>query len=260
MSSEVAFRLDQTRRFLMALLMSQEGRRFLFSHLLSTLLLAALLFIASLVAFQLIYDRQPGQEVLITTFSAFAFLLIFIPLAAMPFFSFKDLINHLLGLLNRKAPFTQLSDHVFYRLTPRGQMNLHLAKAHTVLAEKHRLLQNKAETDISYQLAYSVSSSIRDAAKVCKDLIRNGKMRADLPVTGVTYSYIFGSTGSKMRLRRHDPGRLTRYCDAIFYRFASLHGVYMYFVIHEKLPPSCEIVYYVSTIGDIVGIRPVTPA
>ncbi|SFX73484.1 hypothetical protein [Marinospirillum alkaliphilum] len=260
MASELVFRLDQTRRFLTAILSSKEGRHFLVYHLLNTLMLALLVLAAlSLLLFGLFEGMILKRRTLVLTFGMLTTLLVVVPMATMPFFSFKDVVHRCVSFFNRRGLFTHLSEHVFYRRTAGGHINLHLAKAHAVLAEKHRLVLKKAEGNVSRQLAFSLSRSIRDAVRISKEQVQNGSLRTDQKIIGATYGYLFGAAKSKLRLQRHQPGWISRCTNGVFYRFGALHAVFMYFIIHEKLPPSFDPVYFMATVGDVVGSKGINP-
>ncbi|MBE0506925.1 MAG: hypothetical protein IBX50_09440 [Marinospirillum sp.] len=258
MTTPFAFRIYETHRFLKAVLSSRQGIGFLFSHLLNTLLLAlVVLLIISLMLFGLFEGMILRRRTLVLSLGMLSTLLIVVPMATMPFFSFKDVINRCVIFFSRKGFFTHLSEHVFYRLTLGGHINLHLATAHRVLAEKHRLMAHKTEStnNVSRQLAFSLGRSIRDAVKISRELVKSGRLKADQKIVGATYGFLFGAASSKLKLQRHQPSLITRSISGIFYRFGALHAVFMYFIIHDKLPPSFDPVYFMSTVGDVVGSK-----
>jgi len=259
MASELTFRLRETQRFLMAVMSSHQGRKFLVHHLLNTLVLALLVLVAlSLVLFGLFEGMLLRRRTLVLSLGMLVTLLAVVPMATMPFFSFKDVINRLVSYFNRRGLFTHLSDHVFYRMTAKGDISLHLAKAHTVLAEKHQLLLHKKPelpVNISRQLSFSLGRSIRDAVKLSKQLVSNGSLTNDQKIVGATYGYLFGAAKSKLKLQRYRPAWFSRLFSGIFYRFGALHAVFMYFIIHDKLPPSFDPVYFIATVGDVVGSK-----
>lgn len=261
MASDVAFRLRETRRFLLAVMTSHQGRRFLLNHLLNTILLALMLLLAlCLVLFGLFEGMLLRRRTLVLSLGMLITLLAVVPMATMPFFSFKDVMNRLVSYFNRKGLFTHLSEHVFYRQTARGEISLHLAKAHSILAEKHRLLANKKPelpVNISRQLSFSLGRSIRDAVKLSKQLVSNGSLKTEQKIVGATYGYLFGAAKSKLKLQRYRPGWFARLFSGIFYRFGALHAVFMYFIIHDKLPPSFDPVYFMATVGDVIGNKAV---
>ncbi|SFB98568.1 hypothetical protein SAMN05660443_1003 [Marinospirillum celere] len=258
MASEITFRLRETQRFLVAILSSQDGRKFLVNHLLNSLVLAILVLVAlSLALFGLFQGMILGRRTLVLSLGMLVTLLVVVPLATMPFFSFKDVINRCVSFFNQRGLFMHLSDHVFYRQTAKGDISLHLAKAHAVLTEKHRLLADKAEIpqNISRQLSFSLGRSIRDAVRLSKQLVSSGSLKRDQKIVGATYGYLFGAAKSKLKLQRHEPKRFSRLVSGIFYRFGALHAVFMYFIIHDKLPPSFDPVYFMATVGDVIGSK-----
>lgn len=260
MASELAFRLHETKRFLGAVLLSSEGRTFLMGHIVNTLLLALVVLIIFLVILFGLYDGfQLRRRSLAVSFSVLFSLLIIVPMASMPFFSYKDLVNFISRLILRRNVFTNLSSHVFYHQSRGGEITLHLAKAHSVLAEKHQLMCQKAvvikRRNISRELAFSLARSIRDAVRLSKNLVESGRLKTDQKIVGATYDYLFGAAKSKLKLKRIHPGWFKRYIGHIFYRFGALHAVFMYFVIHDKLPHSFAPVYFKATVGDVIGLR-----
>jgi len=261
MASELVFRLRETQRFLLAVMTSHQGRRFLLHHLLNTMLLAVMLLVAlCLLIFGLFEGMLLRRRTLVLSLGMLITLLAVVPMATMPFFSFKDVMNRLVGYFNRKGLFTHLSEHVFYRKTAKGEISLHLAKAHSILAEKHQLVLNKKPElplNISRQLSFSLGRSIRDAVKLSKQLVSNGSLKSEQKIVGATYGYLFGAAKSKLKLQRYQPGWFARLFSGIFYRFGALHAVFMYFIIHDKLPPSFDPVYFMATVGDVIGNKAV---
>jgi len=258
MISEVGFRLSETKRFLSAVVGSSEGRSFLFSYFVNILVLAFLVMAGvSAVLYALFEGLVFNRRELAFKYSLLVTMLITIPLVTMPFFSFKDVIDRFVQLLTRRRLFTYLSPHVFYRPTINGNISLHLAKAHEILAEKYTIVVAKPQTadKISRQLAISIGHSIRDAVKFSKIQVETGLMRADQQIVGATYGYLFGAAKSKLRLRRRQPSFLSRIFSGVFYRFGALHAVYMYFIINDRLPPSFDPVYFIASVGDVVGSR-----
>ncbi len=256
MTSEISFRIQEMQRFLAAIVSSREGLRFLLSHLINSLVLAVFVLLAmTLLLFGLFEGMLLRRRTLVLTLGMLVTLLVIVPLATMPFFSFKDVINHCVSFFNRRGLFTHLSDHVFYRKTAKGEISLHLAKAHSVLKEKHRLLAAKSEVpqNVSRQLAFSLGRSIREAVRLSKQLVTSGSLKPDQKIVGATYGYLFGAAKSKLKLRRHQPNWFSRLFGGVFYRFGAIHAVFMYFVIHDKLPPSFDPVYFIATVGDVIG-------
>ncbi|WP_044409096.1 hypothetical protein [Thiomicrospira microaerophila] len=262
MRSELSFRLHETQRFLKAIVFSVEGRRFLVSHLISTLLLTLIL-VASFIA--VILTLHEGfhirRRTVVLSFSILFFSLSIVPMLTMPFFSFKDITNKISHFLFKNNFFTNLSSHVFYHQSRNGQITLHLAKAHSVLAEKYRLIKKqKIKKDsmdkhrISRDLALSIAKSIRDAVRLSKEYVQAGRLKTDQVIVGATYGYLFGTAKSKLKLNRIEPGWFKRYIGNIFYRFGALHAVFMYFVINDKLPPSFDTVYFNARVGDVIGL------
>ena len=43
--------------------------------------------------------------------------------------------------------------------------------------------------------------------------------------------------------------------SGVFYRYGALHAAFMYFIIHDRLPPSFDPVYFMAQVGDLVGNR-----
>lgn len=258
MNTELSFRVHETKRFLKVITLSAQGRKFLVSHLLSTLMLTLVL-IASFVFVMLTFYEgfQIRRRTLSVYFSLVFFVLVTIPMLTMPFFSFKDLSNKMGRLFFNKEFFTNLSHHVFYYQSRNGQITLHLAKAHSILAEKYRLirtLKTKADTrNISRNLGLSIAKSIREAVRQSKEYVHNGRLKTDQQIVGATYGYLFGTAKSKLKLNRIKPSWFKRYIGNIFYRFGALHAVFMYFVINDKLPPSFDTVYFNAKVGDVIG-------
>ena len=174
-------------------------------------------------------------------------------MAAMPFFSFKDLTNRMSRLILKRDIFTSLSQHVFYHQARDGAITLHLAKAHLVLAEKHQLYSQSKRLTSKRELSLSIAKSIREAVRLSKLLVKNGQLNSNQKIVGATYGYLFGSAKSKLKLKRIQPDWFKRYIGHIFYRFGALHAVFMYFIINDKLPPSFDPIYFKSTVGDVIG-------
>lgn len=259
MTSELTFRIREIKRFIVAILTSAAGRRILFIHLLNTLVLAGMILAGIVLAFFAMFDGYipSRRDLSVTFFALYAFLLV-MPLATMPFFSFKDLFDGLTHWLTRRRLFNDMSQHVFYRKNRNGSITLHLAKAHTLLHEKHHLLKQTAgkTSNISRQLATSLARSIRDAVQFSRQLVGKGLLTPDQPIVGATYSYLFGAAHSKMGLRRIPPSRWTGWFSGIFIRYGVLHAVFMYFVIHEQLPPEFDPVYFIAQVSDVIGEGP----
>lgn len=259
MTTELSFRVHETKRFLKELTLSSQGRKFLFSHLFSTLLLTFVLIASYFFVFFTFHEGfQVRRRTLAFHFTILFFVLVTIPMLTMPFFSFKDLTNRFSRLLFNKEFFTSLSNHVFYHQARNGQITLHLAKAHSILAEKYRLVNKlnvKSDThNISRNLALSIAKSIREAVRLSKEYVQKGKLKSDQQIVGATYGYLFGTAKSKLKLNRIEPGWFKRYVGNIFYRFGALHAVFMYFVINDKLPPSFDTVYFNAKVGDVIGL------
>lgn len=258
MISEIGFRLNETKRFLAAVVGSSEGRSFLFSYFLNVLALACLVMMGvSALLYALFEGMVLNRRTLAFNYSLLVTMLITVPLATMPFFSFKDVIDRFVQLITRRRLFVYLSPHVFYRPTLSGNISLHLAKANAILAEKYSIVATgpDAADKISRQLAISIGHSIRDAVRFSKSQVEKGLLRADQQIVGATYGYLFGAAKSKLRLRRRQPSVLSRLFNGIFYRFGALHAVFMYFIINDRLPPSFDPVYFIASVGDVVGSR-----
>ncbi len=262
MNNEWLFRVNETWRFTKALVASQPGRHFLWQHLLNTLLIAGLLTLSFFIVMFGFYEGTPMRRRSVAiSFSLLLTFLIIYPLATMPFFSFKDLVNKISLRLAGRRVFTNLSDHVFYSQDSGGQITLHLAKAHHVLAQKHAYLRQqliKGKTDsaqVSKHLSLALAKSIRDAVRLSKELVKSGRLNPQQTITGATYGYLFGTAKSKLKLRRVEPGLVKRWLGHWFYKFGALHAVYTYFIIHQQLPPSFDPVYFQATVGDVIGIH-----
>lgn len=265
MNTELAFRLDETKRFLKAITLSPEGRKFLLSHVFNTFLLTFVLITSIFLVLVTLHEGvQFRRRSLAISFSILFTMLILIPMLTMPFFSFKDITNKLSRLVFKREFFTSLSTHVFYHQSRKGEITLHLAKAHSVLAEKYRLVKNyqakPGRSKISRDLALSISRSIRDAVRLSKDFVKHGRLKSDQKIVGATYGYLFGAAKSKFKLNRIEPGWFKRYIGTLFYRFGALHAVFMYFVINEKLPPSFDPVYFNARVGDVIGTPSADPS
>ncbi|MBE0492880.1 MAG: hypothetical protein IBX48_00920 [Thiomicrospira sp.] len=256
MKGELTFRLHETTRFLKAVLLSSQGRKFLVGHIFNTLLLAFVLVISFGIVLIGLYDGfQIRRRTLAVSFSILFTLLIIVPMAVMPFFSFKDLTNRINRFIFKRDFFTSLSHHVFYHQARDGEITLHLAKAHSVLAEKHQLFNQSNRQTVRRELSLSIAKSIREAVRISKDLVKNGRLKSDQKIVGATYGYLFGAAKSKLKLKRIQPAWFKRYIGNIFYRFGALHAVFMYFVINDKLPPAFDPVYFKSTVGDVIGTK-----
>ncbi|KIH76654.1 hypothetical protein SAMN05660860_01799 [Geoalkalibacter ferrihydriticus] len=256
MISDLSFRWYETQRFLAAIFTSRQGRGFLFAHVLNTLLLAVLVWIAlSLALFGLLEGYVMRRRMMALSLATLFALLAILPLATMPFFSFKDVVNRCVRALTRRRLFVNLSRHVYFRPTLGGDISLHLAKAHTVLAEKRKLVAagSALGQNTSRQLACSLARSIRDAVRRARRLVRKGMLEPNQQIVGATYGYLFGAAKSKLRLRRHVPSRFSRLLSGVFYRYGALHAVYMYFIIHDRLPAAFDPVYFVASVGEVVS-------
>lgn len=265
MNNELTFRLHETRQFLKAITLSSEGRKFLISHLFNTFLLTFVVITSIFIVLLTLHEGvQLRRRSLAISFSILFIMLVIIPMITMPFFSFKDVTNKVSRALFKREFFTNLSAHVFYHQSRKGEITLHLAKAHSILEEKYRLLTNHqvktARKNISRDLALSISRSIRDAVRLSKDFVKNGRLKSDQQIVGATYGYLFGAAKSKLKLNRIEPGWFKRYVGNIFYRFGALHAVFMYFVINEKLPPSFDPVYFHARVGDVIGSTSTEPS
>ncbi|KAA0875480.1 hypothetical protein [Nitrincola tapanii] len=256
MSSDLLFRCREIQRFLKAIILSAPGRRILWRHLLNSLVLTAMILSGLLVAFFGFFEGfLPRRRTLLACFSALYTFLVIMPLATMPFFSFKDLFDRLAQRCMRRRLFYDLSQHVFYRTHRNGQISLHLAKAHSLLAEKHHLLSDTAgrTRNISRHLAGSLARSIREAVHLSRQLVGSGKLKPDQKITGATYSYLFGAAKSKLGLKRCQPSGWSGWLSGVFYRYGALHAVFMYFVIHDQLPPEFDPVYFMAQVSDVIG-------
>ncbi|MFK7160575.1 hypothetical protein V6U78_05940 [Marinospirillum sp. MEB164] len=279
MTSSFLFRLDEMRRFIKTLLTQQQGRRFLIHYFGNALMLSLLMLIAlSALLFGLFESLLIRKRTFVLSLGMLATLVVVLPLATMPFFSSKDLLNQLARLLRRQHIFQHLNAHVFYRQSANGSISLHLAKAHTLLSEKHQLLlkaraqfqalparpQDNEPSDklptaiktINKHLAVSLARSIRDAVKLTKERVQQGVFRPEQKITGATYAYLFGTAKSKLGLKRHQPGWLQGFVSNLFYRLGAMHALFMYFVIHEQLPQSFDPVHFVATVGEVIGQPP----
>ncbi|WP_429885897.1 hypothetical protein [Geoalkalibacter halelectricus] len=255
MVADLTFRWRETQRFLAAILTSSQGRGFLFAHALNSLLLAVLVWLAlSLALFGMLEGYVMRRRMMALSLGSLFVFLTVLPLATMPFFSFKDVCNRFVRILTRRRLFVNLSRHVYFRPTLSGDISLHLAKAHTVLAEKRQLLTSGAllGQNPSRQLACSLARSIRDAVRRARRLVRNGMLQPQQQIVGATYGYLFGAAKSKLRLRRRQPSRFSRFFNGIFYRYGALHAVYMYYIIHDRLPAAFDPVYFVASVGEVV--------
>jgi hypothetical protein len=259
MRSELSFRWQELSHFVMTIFSSPQGRRIVLAHLLNALILSLMMLALIVLAlFGLFEGMIPRRRTLTMGLaSLFAFFTL-LPLS-MPFFSFKEVLDHMLWRLTRRRLFINLSRHVFYRSAWNGDMSLHLAKAHTLLAEKYRLLagQNKGRLhNTRRELGLSLARSIRDAVRRSRRLVNRGHIRPEQRITGATYSYLFGTAKSKLRLRRHQPAWWSRLFSGAFYRYGAMHAIFMYFIIHNSLPSSLEPVYFIASVGDVIGATP----
>lgn len=257
MPSDLSFRCREALRFLAAMCGSREGRRIILSHLLNATLLAVVVLCAIVVAlFGLFEGMTLRRRTLAITFSTLVVFATLMPLATMPFFSFKDVFDRWVWRLTRRRLFVNLSRHVFYRPTWNGHISLHLAKAHNLLAEKRQLLAAARPGVLkgaSRELGVSLARSIRDAVRRSRRLVRRGWLKPEQRITGATYGYLFGAAKSKLGLRRHEPTWWRRAVSGPFYRYGALHAVFMYFIIHDRLPQSFDPVYFIAQVGDLVG-------
>ncbi|WP_343067181.1 hypothetical protein [Desulfurispira natronophila] len=239
----------------MAVLRTRSGRAFLAIYTLNAFLLALIMLLGlSVLLFGLFEGMVLRRRTMLMSLGMLVTMLVTVPLLSMPFFSFKDIVNHCIHFFVRRRLFVNLSDHVFYRPTINGNISLHLAKAHAILSQKHQLMLSNPgpKSNISRQLAISLSRSIRDAVRLSRDLVENGRLRKEQMIVGATYSYLFGAAKSKLGLQRHKPAWPSRLLSNIFYRLGALHAVYMYFIIHDSLPTSYDPVYFMASIEDVV--------
>lgn len=253
--SAMAFRCRETRRFLGAMFGSRGGRGVLLAHAVNASLLALLVFAACVfLLLGLLEGLMPRKRTLFIGYTALFTVLLLGPLATMPFFSFKDVIDRCTRTLIRRRLFVSLSRHVYYRRTLRGHVSLHLAKAHAVLGEKYRLLtrSDSPPEQIGRRLALSMGRSIRFAVRRSRTLISRGRLRPEGMIVGATYGYLFGGAKRKLRLQRCEPKTSTRLLQGLFLRYGALHGVFMYFIIHDRLPDTYELVFFIARVGDVV--------
>ncbi len=257
MTSDLKFRCGEALRFARAIATSRDGRRILLTHLATASLLALLMLAALVVGLFGFFDGLTlRRRTLVLGFAGLFAVSALMPLATMPFFSFKDVFDRLVRRLARRRLFVNLSRHVFYRPTWNGHLALHLAKAHALLEEKHRLLaapRAGALKNAGRELGLSLARSIRDAVRRSRRLVSRGRLRPEQQIVGATYSYLFGAAGSKLRLRRREPAWWSRVLSGLFYRYGALHAVFMYFIIHDRLPQSFDPVYFIAQVGDLVG-------
>ncbi len=255
--SDFAFRCREALRFVAAMASSRDGRRIIVAHVVNATLLAGMLVIALVLAlFGLFEGLTLRRRTLVLSFSALVVGSALLPLLTMPFFSFKDVFDRCIHKLTRRRLFVSLSKHVFYRPTRDGGLSLHLAKAHALLAEKYQLVSAEPVGRIgntSRLLGMSLARSIRDAVRRSRRLVLRGWLRPEQRITGATYGYLFGTAGSKLRLKRCQPPWWSRIFSSVFYRYGALHAVFMYFIIHDKLPASFDPVYFIAQVGDLVG-------
>lgn len=256
--SELSFRWQELSHFIGTIFSSAQGRRIVLAHLLNALILSLMLFaMVVLVLFGLFEGMIPRQRTLSLGLGGLFIFLTLLPLS-MPFFSFKELFDRLLWRLTRRRLFINLSRHVFYRTSWNGHMSLHLAKAHTLLEEKYRLLaQDKGRLrNTRRELGLSLARSIRDAVRRSRRLVNRGRIKPEQRITGATYGYLFGAAKSKLRLRRHQPAWWSRLFSGVFYRYGAIHAIFMYFIIHNRLPNSLDPVYFIASVGDVIGGSP----
>ena len=258
MRSELAFRCRELGNFIAAMLSSSQGRRIVLTHLLNALILAVMVLgLVVALLFGLFEGLIPRRRTLAFSLSGLFLFFTLLPLT-MPFFSFKELFNRLFWRLARRRLFINLSRHVFYRPTWNGHISLHLAKAHSLLAEKYRLAASHSGDRIrnnSRELGMLLARSIRDAVRRSRRLVSHGRLKPEQRITGATYGYLFGAAKSKLRLRRHQPAWWSRLLSGVFYRYGAMHAVFMYFIIHDSLPPSFDPVYFVASVGDVIGTK-----
>lgn len=256
--SELAFRLHELSNFISAMLSTGQGRRIIFTHLINALILSTMVLgVLLLVLFGLFEGMMPRRRTMATSLSGFFLFFTLLPLT-MPFFSFKELFNRLVWRLTRRRLFIDLSRHVFYHPTWNGDISLHLAKAPSLLAEKYRLLTGHTSGKLkntSRELGISIARSIRDAVRRSRHLVDLGRLKPEQRIVGATYGYLFGAAKSKLRLRRHQPALWSRLFGGVFYRYGAMHAVFMYFIIHDSLPPSFDPVYFIASVGDVIGGR-----
>ncbi len=256
--TDLTFRRHETLRFLVAITTSSHGRGFFYSHMLSALVLSLLVCLGvSLALFGMLQGYMMRWYMLLVCLGFLFALLSFLPLATMPFFSFKDVLDRCVRTMIRRRLFINLSSHVFFRPTFAGHISLHLAKAHRVLGEKHLLLMTGTlqGQNASRQLAHSLRRSIRVAVRQARNLARKGIIKPHQQVVGATYAYLFGAAESKLRLRRRHPPKLARLFGGVFYRYGALHAVYMYFIIHDRLPLAFDPVYFVASVDDLIAAK-----
>jgi len=258
MAAELSFRCAETVRFVGAMVSSPDGRRIMLTHIVNAMLLALMLLLAVVLAvFGLFEGMTFRRRTLALGFGALFTIATLLPLATMPFFSFKDVFDRFTWRLTRRRLFVNLSKHVFYRPTWDGGISLHLAKAHKLLGEKHELLSAPAVSgglvNTSRTLGISLARSIRDAVRRSRRLVSRGWLKPEQRITGATYGYLFGAAKSKLGLQRHQPAWWSRAFSGVFYRYGALHGVFMYFIIHDRLPSSFDPVYFMAQVGDLVG-------
>lgn len=259
MYSNFVFRLREALRFVGVMLRTHDGRRMLVSHVFSAMLLALMVFLAIIVAVFGLFDGLTlRRRTLAMGFGSMVTISSLLPLATMPFFSFKDVFDQLVRRLTRRRLFVNLSQHVFYRATWRGEISLHLAKAPHLLAEKYRLSLRtgpQALKSTSRELGLSLARSIRDAVRHSRRLVKRGCIRPEQKIVGATYGYLFGAARSKLGLRRYTPVWWRRAFSGVFYRYGALHAAFMYFIIHDRLPPTYDPVYFMAEVSDLVRSR-----
>ncbi|MBE0510761.1 MAG: hypothetical protein IBX49_08545 [Gammaproteobacteria bacterium] len=258
MSSELSFRFRELGKFIAAILASEQGRRIVITHLINALILAAMLLGLILLGLYGLFEGLiPRRRTLAYSLGGLFLFFTLLPLT-MPFFSFKELFNRIYRRLTRRRLFIDLSRHVFYRPTWNGELSLHLAKANSLLGEKYRLAAQQTGgrlKNTSRELGISLARSIRDAVRHSRRLVERGALRPEQKISGATYGYLFGAAKSKLRLRRHQPVWWSRLLSGVFYRYGAMHAVFMYFIIHDSLPPAFDPVYFVASVGDVIGTR-----
>lgn len=258
MNSAVVFRCREAGRFVLAMVRCRDGRRMLWSHVFNAMLLAFIALLALIVTLFGLFDGLTlRRRTLVVGFGTMVTISSLLPLLTMPFFSFKDVFDRMVWRLTRRRLFVNLSRHVFYRSTWGGDISLHLAKAPHLLAEKYRIVSARAADgglrNTGRELGLSLARSIRDAVRRSRRLVSRGKMRPEQRIVGATYGYLFGAAKSKLRLQRYTPALWSRAVSGVFYRYGALHAAFMYFIIHDRLPPSFDPVYFMAQVGDLVG-------
>lgn len=232
----------------------------LWTHLFNAMLLALLASLALIVTLFGFFDGLTlRHRTLALGFGTLVTISSLLPLFTMPFFSFKDVFDRVAWRLARRRVFVNLSRHVFYRPTWRGDISLHLAKAHSLLADKYRIVSASADGSrpkpTGRELGLALARSIRTAVRRSRRLVSRGTIRPEQRIVGATYGYLFGAAKSKLGLQRYTPTWWSRAMSGVFYRYGALHAAFMYFIIHDRLPPSFDPVYFMAQVGDLVGNR-----